>query len=147
MREFAIVKEIKRNQATNEEEIYVLPMIIAACQTCKSGCTKQGKPFKVLNTHNLKIKIGSTVRIGFSNQYYSLNGLFAFFVPIICSILGFILTPHISEKIFGSQYVELYIEEFRAIGVVSFLIISTSIMYFINRSSLHLKKPEITQVV
>ena len=57
MREFAIVKEIRKNVDTGEEEVFVLPMIVSACQYCRTGCLKQGKAFKVANKKSLAADI------------------------------------------------------------------------------------------
>ena len=47
----------------SENEIQVVPLISDACINCqKSGCTKQGKPFSVVNPKNLEIKKGDIVK-------------------------------------------------------------------------------------
>lgn len=147
MREFAIVKDIKKNPITNENEVFVLPMIISACQTCKSGCRKQGRAFQVLNKHKLTVKIGSTVRIGLSKPIYTLHGALALILPIFCAVLGFIFTPKLSTYIFNANIIEKHFEIIRAGGISIFFLISATMLYIINRSSLHFTKPEILQVI
>ncbi len=147
MREFAIVKDIRKNDKTGEDEIFVLPMIVSACQTCKTGCIKQGKPFKVLNKHGLAVKKGMTVRIGHPNALLALHGLLSFLGPIAAAIAGFIFAPELSEKFFGSEFTEQNFETVRAGITMTALVISSATLFVVSRSSIHLKTPEVHQIV
>lgn len=147
MRELAIVKEIRKNGKTGEDEIMVLPMIVSACATCRTGCAKQGKKFKVLNNRNLCIKPGMIVRIGHSKPLLALNGLFAFIGPIACAIIGFIFSDEVAGIMFPKDFVQLHFEEIRATMTAASLILSSAILFAISRSSIHFKTPEVYQIV
>ena len=147
MRELAIVKEIRKNESTGEDEIMVLPMIVNACATCRTGCAKQGKMFRVLNKTNLNLKPGTIVRIGHSKPMLAINGFFAFIGPIISAIIGFIFSDEVASLIFQKDFVQLHFEEIRATTTIAFLILTSAILFAISRSSIHFKTPEVYQIV
>ena len=141
MRSFAIVREI-----IDDGEIMVLPLITGACQTCESGCLKQGKPFAVLNKRKIDVKIGMTVKIGYPAPILAAEGILSFIIPILCSIAGLFFAPRIAQDVLGLQ-IGSRTEEIRALGAVAALILSAATLFAISRSSLHLMKPEIMQAV
>ena len=147
MREFAIVKEIRKNNETGEEDVFVLPMIVGACQNCKTGCLKQGKAFKVLNRKKFPLKPGMAVRIGLSRRLLALHGILAFFGPIATAIAGFVFAPEISEKFCGAEFTEANFEKIRAATTAISLVASSAVLFVISRSSIHFKTPEAHQIV
>ena len=147
MREFAIVKEIRKNKDTGEEEVFVLPMIVSACQYCRTGCLKQGKAFKVANKKSLALKPGTVVRIGLPRRTLALHGLLSFLGPIAAAIAGFIFAPEISERLFGAEFTALHFEKVRAATTAISLVAASAALFVISRSSIHFTTPEVHQIV
>ena len=147
MREFAIVKDIRRNEKTEKEEIFVLPMIVGACQSCKTGCLKQGKPFKVLNKRGFALKEGMTVKIGHPKILMAFHGLLSVLGPIAAAVAGFVFAPEISARFFGQAFTEQNSEAARAGITAAALVVSSMVLFVVSRSSIHLKTPEVLQIV
>ena len=69
----------------SENEIQVVPLISDACINCqKSGCTKQGKPFSVVNPKNLEIKKGDIVKLKASANSQTVQGFVSLIIHSSC---------------------------------------------------------------
>ncbi len=145
MREFAIVKELKKN-SDDSEQIYVLPMLTMACLKCRTGCLRQGKPFLVKNSANFKLRKGCAVRIGLPRISRAIHGILSFIVPISCAIAGWFVAPYAFSKL--PLFLQTLDAEFlRAIFVLAFLAFSAGIAFVVSRSSIHFSTPEIISLM
>lgn len=141
MREFAIVKEIKN------DGIFVIPMLTMACLKCKTGCLRQGKPFRVKNSAQFSIKSGTAVRIGLPRFARAFHGLLSLFVPISFAVFGFFIAPAAVEILPLSILKSLSEESARAVFVLGFLAFSTLVTFIVSRSSIHFSTPEIISIM
>ena len=127
----------------SESEIQVVPLISDACINCqKSGCTKQGKPFSVVNPKNLEIKKGDIVKLKASANSQTVQGFVSLIIPILGAIFGFFLGGFLANK-FSFNNVEM----FQALGVLLGLIITAILVFIFSKKSLKLRKTEIVEVL
>ena len=90
----------------SENEIQVVPLISDACINCqKSGCTKQGKPFSVVNPKNLEIKKGDIVKLKASANSQTIQGFVSLIIPLMGAILGFFLGGFFYGGFFYANFV------------------------------------------
>ena len=137
MRDFAMVKKIEG------QLVQVVPLISDACVNCSStDCASQGRTFSVLNKRNFEIKENSIVKIEVSKLSQSIQGLVSLLFPILCAVLGYILSPAAAQRIGAS-----FSEGFQAICVLVFFLAACLVVFAISRSSIHITLPEITQVM
>ena len=127
----------------SENEIQVVPLISDACINCqKSGCTKQGKPFSVVNPKNLEIKKGDIVKLKASANSQTVQGFVSLIIPILGAIFGFFLGGFLANK-FSFHNVEM----FQALGVLLGLIITAILVFIFSKKLLKLRKTEIVEVL
>lgn len=127
----------------SEKDILVRPLITDACINCeKSGCAKQGKPFSVANPKKFEIKKGDIVKLKANSVSQTLQGFFSLIVPILGAVLGFFL-----GEIFANHFKINNVELFQASGVISGLIITSTIIFLLSKTKLQLKKSEIVEVL
>lgn len=137
MRDFAMVKKVEG------QLVQVVPLVSDACVTCTStDCAGNGKTFSVLNKHNFDLKENTIVRIRVSKLSQYVQGLAALAFPILSAVLGFILSPAISQRL-GIELSEF----FQALSILAFFFAACIIVFVISRSSLHITLPEIIQVL
>lgn len=137
MRDFAMVKKVEG------QLVQVVPLVSDACVTCAStDCAGNGKTFSVLNKRNFDIKENTIVRIGVSKLSQYVQGLAALAFPILSAVLGFMLSPAISQRL-GLELSE----NFQALSVLAFFFAACIIVFVISRSSLHITLPEVIQVL
>lgn len=136
MRSHAFITDV------TEREIYAMQLVTEACVTCAADCIQRGKPFAVANSRRLAVEKGSIVRIGRSRLTRGIHGFAALGIPVAAATAGLVLATPIAQKIgFEST------ETFKAVCVMSFLAVSAGIVFALSRSTLHLSKPEILQVL
>ena len=127
----------------SENEIQVVPLISDACINCqKSGCTKQGKPFSVVNPKNLEIKKGDIVKLKASANSQTIQGFVSLIIPLVGAILGFFLGGFFANK-FSFNNAEM----FQAIGVLLGLTITASAIFLLSKKILNFKMTEIVEVL
>ena len=127
----------------SENDIQAVPLISDACINCqKSGCTKQGKPFSVVNPKNLEIKKGDIVKLKASANSQTVQGFVSLIIPILGAIFGFFLGGFLANK-FSFNNVEM----FQALGVLLGLIITAILVFIFSKKSLKLRKTEIVEVL
>lgn len=145
MREFAVVTEVRSENGS--EEVRVKPLLTTACITCRTGCFRQGKPFRVKNSARLPVRRGTAVRIGLPKLMRTLHGVLAFTIPLACAVAGWFAAPNLAALIPLQLLREMDGESVRALFVMAFLAVSTGIAFAASRSSLHFTTPEIISLM
>lgn len=126
-----------------ENDITVRPLITDACINCeKSGCTKQGSPFSVSNPKQLDVKKGDIVKLKANPKSQSLQSFSSLIIPLLGAILGFVL-----GNFLGNYFEVKNTEVFQAVGVLLGLITTSSIIFFLSKTILKLRKTEIVEVL
>ena len=137
MRDFAIVKSI------DGQKIEVVSLISDACLACNNiHCAKDGKSFHVLNKKNLPLQENNIIRIGFPRVLNGIMGLISLLIPIASSVLGFLMTPYFAQKF---EFTVTPSTEACMVGI--FFVISALVVFVISRTDIHLKQPEVLQVM
>ena len=137
MRDFAIVKSI------DGQKIEVVSLISDACLACNNiHCAKDGKSFHVLNKKNLPLQENNIIRIGFPRVLNGILGLISLLIPIASSVLGFLMTPYFAQKF---EFNVTPSTEACMVGI--FFVISALVVFVISRTDIHLKQPEVLQVM
>ena len=127
----------------SENEIQVVPLISDACINCqKSGCTKQGKPFSVVNPKNFEIKKGDIVKLKASANSQTIQGFVSLIIPLLGAILGFFLGGFFANKLSLNN-----VEMWQAIGVLLGLTITASAIFLLSKTILKFKMTEIVEVL
>ncbi|MCR5724234.1 MAG: hypothetical protein K6G80_04015 [Treponema sp.] len=122
--------------------IHAIALVSDMCSTCPSTCGRTGKPFLVSNKYNLPIKEGSVVRVYHSQRIRGISGIMALLMPLACGLLAYRLSPELAERL-RMQLTEA----FKSVCVLAGILIPSTAIFIINRSTLHLFKPEITQIL
>ena len=128
--------------AINDGRTTVIPMLKDACSTCTSGCAKQGIAFEAKNPRNLPVKEGSVVVLAASRKMQVVQGLFALLVPFLSAVAGFFAAGPILKP-FGITAGD----GFKSLFVLSFLIISSALVFFITRKNPLPGTPEILEIL
>lgn len=137
MRDFAIVKSI------DGQKIEVVSLISDACLACNNiHCAKDGKSFHVLNKKNLPLQENNIIRIGFPRVLNGILGLISLLIPIASCVLGFLMTPYFAQKF---EFTVTPSTEACMVGI--FFVISALVVFVISRTDIHLKQPEVLQVM
>lgn len=135
MREKGMVTSIEKDTIT------VIPLITDACLSCTAGCAKRGKPFSVSNPRHLPLSQGSIVRVASPQSAQAFQGIISLLFPFACAVIGYFCASPIAS-LFGRTAGD----GIRAICVLSFLVISASIVFFVSRKLPFPGKPEIIEV-
>ena len=137
MRDFAIVKAI------DGQKIEVVSLISDACLACNNiHCAKDGKSFQVLNKKNLPLQENNIIRIGFPRILTGILGLISLFFPIASSVVGFLLTPYFSRRF---EFAVTPSSQACMVGI--FFVLAAFIVFVISRTDIHIKQPEVLQVM
>ncbi len=112
------------------------------CATCTTGCAKTRTTFEISNPKDFPLKKGSVVLIQASRKIQAVQGLCSLFIPFLCSILGYAISPALMEK-FGVHISN----DFRAVFVLLFLFVSSAIVFIVTRKFPVPGKPEIAEVL
>lgn len=126
----------------NQESATVLPVINDECAKCTGGCSKQGSPFTVKNPQNLNIKTGSIVAISTPKSKQILEGILSLIIPFLCAIAGYFAAVPIAA-LFNIDAGD----GARALGVLSFLALSATLILFFTRKLPEFSKPEIIEIL
>jgi len=128
--------------AVDGKRIEAVALLSEVCVHCPSDCGRRGKPFLVVNRHRLPLQVGDTVRVYHSRLVRGISGITALCGPVLCALLGYLLAPHFARAV-GLPLAE----PFRALCVLAGIVLPAAAIFIVNRSNLHLFKPEITQVL
>ena len=137
MRDFAIVTGI------DGQWIEVVSLISDACVTCNSiECAKDGIFFHVINKKNLPLKINDKIRIGYPKIYRGILSLLALFTPICSAIAAYFFAPHLLEH-FDIPLTETS----RSLTVGGAFIFISFLIFLMSRTDVHIKHPEVIQIM
>ena len=128
--------------AIQGDTIEVVALFSSECITCTSDCGRRGKPFRVTNKHHLPLSVGDMVRVYHSRLVRGVSGSFALFIPLASAFAAYIFAPQLAQKL-EKPLTELLSALFVLIGIL----VPAAVIFVVNRSNLHLFKPEITQVL
>lgn len=112
------------------------------CASCTTGCAKIKNSFEISNPQSLEIKKGSVVIIESTKKNQAIQGIVSLLIPFLSSIVGYILGPYIT-KLFGKTISN----DERAIFVLLFLAISSTLVFIISRKFSILGKPEVVKIL
>ncbi len=137
MRDFAIVKKVEG------QRIEVVSLLSAACIACPSAdCAKSGSPFHVINKKNLPLKENDIIRIAFPRVLSGILGLISLLLPLLSSVLGYILVPYLSVR-----FDFLVTPRSQAFVVGIFFTAATLLVVAASRTNIHLSHPEVVQIM
>ncbi len=128
--------------ATNGGSVTVIPLLKDSCVSCKTGCSKQGPSFNANNPLSLPVKQGSVVLLSASRKMQALQGLFALLLPVLSSVAGFFAAKPVMNQ-FGIEAGD----GLKALFVLAFLVLASSIVFFVTRKVPLPGTPEITEIL
>ena len=128
--------------ALRGDTIEVVALFSSECITCASDCGRRGKPFRVTNRRRFPLAVGDVVKVYHSRFVRGLSGIIALFIPIACAVAAYCATPAIARRL-HLPLTELV----KASGVLAGILLPSAAIFAVNRSNLHIFKPEITQVL
>ena len=136
MRRQAVVTTIRG------DVIEVVALFSSECSSCTSDCGRRGKPFRVTNRRRFALAVGDVVKVYHSPLVRGISGIIALFIPIACAFTAYFLSPLLAARL------QLPLTEpVRALFVLAGILLPSGVIFAVNRSNLHVFKPEITQVL
>lgn len=125
-----------------DKKILVSSLAKDECASCTSACNKKINTIEVLNPKKFNLKIGDAVILTNNKKTQALQGLFSLFIPFLSAFIGYFLSDSIFSlfKIQGT-------EALKALIVLIFLFITSSIIFIITRKFPLPGKPEIKELI
>ena len=108
----------------------------------EANSDKRFSHIEVTNSNNLKIAVGTLVRIGFPRGFEFIQGILALIFPILFGLAGMLLTPKILES-FKTQRME----NARFLITTAFFLTAAIVTRILTRSYHTVIKPSITAIV
>lgn len=126
----------------NENKILAARFEKEECASCSAGCTKRNHAFEVVNPQNMEISSGSIVIIGANKKVQAVQGIVSLFIPFLCAIAGYFSASPIMS-FFGKSISS----DGKAVFVLLFLLLSSTLVFAVTRKVPIPGKPEIIEVL
>ncbi len=117
-----------------KKSVLLLPILSPKCATCHERCLLRGRIFRAVNRKKLSLKKGSIVTVGTTSALEGFLGVVSLVIPILCAFLGYFLAKDKEESS-------------KALYAFSFLLISTLLLFILNRTLYRWHKGEILEVL
>lgn len=125
----------------------VKPYLSDSCMGCTNKCGRFGKPVEALNPKGLELKEKQTVRIRVSRLQFFVQGFFSLFFPILCSFVGFFLSPKIAGVLFSPAFVQNHSQAISFLIVLIFFLLSAGSVFALSRTDFTILRPEIEEII